>query len=291
MSGENKIKRETGKNKEVSVSILGFEMNASRFTVILPWAGMISCCVPLMIAYMAFVTTSSDPWSKYLHLNGRNSFNLVPGMVSTCLNIGGGVMMVISLIFYPKYFLLKNEKDQEGAMKILRTICYIKGGITITIISSLLTVGIFVFFCTHAGYIGSTSVLELTIDHYLGVFLPLLLSITTITIFYSLKINGVGTQESQHIEAFLDFKHFVLLLFTFLFSLVFSGLLIAHNQLWILLLGIWATFLWIFYTSFSLTIFTIMLNDMNCKINQDDSTIFIIMKNDSTTITNIKNNL
>ena len=167
MSGENKIKKETGKNKEVSVSILGFEMNASRFTVILSWVGMISCCVPLMIAYMAFVTTPSDPWSKYLHLNGRNSFNLVPGMVSTCLNVGGGVMMVISLIFYPKYFLLKNEKDQEGAMKILITMCYIKGGI-----SSLLTVGIFVFFFTY-GYIGPTSDLELTMDHYLGVFLPL----------------------------------------------------------------------------------------------------------------------
>jgi len=294
MSGETNIESkeirysssltETKENKNVPVSILCFETNVSRFTAIFSWSGMMFCCLLMMISFLAFWLIPSDikiciGYLTYVNPYLRISFDSISELILICLKAFGGVTMMISFTFFLLYFHLSkrnSERDHKGVKKMLKIICYVTGSLTIWF--SLLTLAIMILFCIHGAHLGPRINLKPIFHYHFEIFLPILISFTTVIMFNSLKVNDIGTQES--LEAFLLFKHFVIILFTILVTITSLCLIITVNQLWIFLFGVWSIFLWIFYTGFCVTIYTIMINAINCSINEDDSVIFTILNND-----------
>merc|ERR1719367_1691230 len=102
-------------------------------------------------------------------------------------------------------------------------------------------------------------------------------------IFASLKIHGIRTQNPKYVKAFIIFKYVLLTLFTTAVigvSIYGSAIL---SQFWIFLLSVlvilWTSFLWIFYTGFAITLHTLMEHNLkgNYKVfenNGFDDTVY-----------------
>merc|ERR1719367_2185735 len=96
--------------------------------------------------------------------------------------------------------------------------------------------------------------------------LPVVIFYMLFTIFYALKIHGIRTQNPKYVKAFILYKYILLTLFTtavFGVSIYGSAIL---SQFWIFLLSVlvvlWTSFLWIFYTGFAITLHTLMVHNL-----------------------------
>jgi len=265
----------------LSTPVFGFRFKVTRFTSFLSWTGMIFC-VLMMIGSLALLTIPTDVqrWVMFLRdqlfteggvfehaRDGTEIFDRVCYAIAYFMYAYGGVLLALALTFFPMYFLLRKrnlEKDQAGVMKMLKIICYTKAGIIIFF--SFLGICAYTFNMTHG--IGITGPIGL------GVIFYYLLLI----IFASLKIHGIRTQNPRYIKAFIIFKYVLLTLFsTLVIGICIYGSAIL-SQFWIFLLGVvvimWVSFLWIFYTGFSITIHTIMENNLKGNYKTFDNNSF-----------------
>jgi len=265
----------------LSTPLFGFRFKVTRFTSFLSWTGMIFC-VLMMIGSLALLTIPTDvqPWVSVLSYrlfreggvleharDGPEIFDRVCYAIAYFMYAYGGVLLALALTFFPMYFLLRKrnlEKDQAGVMKMLKIICYTKAGIIIFF--SFLGICAYTFNMTHG--IGITGPIGL------GVIFYYLLLI----IFASLKIHGIRTQNPRYVKAFIIFKYVLLTLFsTLVIGICIYGSAIL-SQFWIFLLGVvvimWVSFLWIFYTGFSITIHTIMENNLKGNYKTFDNNSF-----------------
>ena len=97
-------------------------------------------------------------------------------------------------------------------------------------------------------------------------------------IFASLKIHGIRTQNPKYVKAFIIFKYVLLTLFSIAVIGICTYGSAILSQFWIFLLGVvvifWVSFIWIFYTGFSITIHTIMENNMKGNYKTFDNNSF-----------------
>jgi len=264
----------------LSTPLFGFRFKVRRFTSFLSWTGMIFC-VLMMIGSLALLTIPTDvkPWVSVLRYqlftkepiqsshDHLRIFDILYGYTSIFMYTYGGVLLALALTFFPMYFLLRKrnlEKDQAGVMKMLKIICYTKAGIIIFF--SFLGICAYTFNMTHG--IGITGPIGM------GVIFYYLLLIT----FASLKIHGIRTQNPRYVKAFIIFKYVLLTLFsTLVIGICIYGSAIL-SQFWIFLLGVvvimWVSFLWICYTGFSITIHTIMENNLKGNYKTFDNNSF-----------------
>lgn len=264
----------------LSTPVLGFKFKVTRFTSFLSWTGMIFC-VLMMIGSLALLTIPTDvkPWVmalKYEMFREGGVFEHAPedapGIVDTVYTFismfmytYGGILLTLALTFFPMYFLLRKrnlEKDQAGVMKMLKIICYTKAGIMI--------------FFSIFGICAYTY----NIIHGIGMALPMVVIIfyLLLIIFASLKIHGIRTQNPKYVKAFIIFKYVLLTLFSAgVIGICTYGSAIL-SQFWLFLLGVvvilWVSFLWIFYTGFSITIHTIMENNLQGNYKTFDNNSF-----------------
>jgi len=258
----------------LSTPLFGFRFKVTRFTSFLSWTGMIFC-VLMMIGSLALLTIPTDVqrWVMFLRdqlfteggvlehaRDGTEIFDRVCYAIAYFMYAYGGVLLALALTFFPMYFLLRKrnlEKDQAGVMKMLKIICYTKAGIIIFF--SFLGICAYTFNMTHG----------------IGITGPIGLVLIT---FASLKIHGIRTQNPRYVKAFIIFKYVLLTLFsTLVIGICIYGSAIL-SQFWIFLLGVvvimWVSFLWIFYTGFSITIHTIMENNLKGNYKTFDNNSF-----------------
>ena len=131
----------------LSTPVLGFKFKVTRFTSFLSWTGMIFC-VLMMIGSLALLTIPTDVEPFVLALryelteggllgqtrDGPRIFDLVCRVIAYTMYAYGGILLTLSLIFFPMYFLLRKrnlEKNQAGVMKMFKIICYANAGIMI----------------------------------------------------------------------------------------------------------------------------------------------------------------
>jgi len=265
---ERKIMTDPVKEKlRLSTPVLGFKFKVTRFTSFLSWTGMIFC-VLMMIGSLALLTIPTDvePFVNALRYelfteggllgharDGPRIFDIVCRVLAYTMYAYGGILLVLSLTFFPMYFLLRKrnmEKNQAGVMKMLKIICYVNAGIMIFF--SILGIMVYTFNITQGfGLIGPMAGI---------IFYVLCL------IFNSLKVHGIRTQNQKYVKAWIIFKYILLTLFTTAVigvSIYGSAIL---SQFWIFLLSVlvvlWTSFLWIFYTGFAITLHTLMEHNL-----------------------------
>ena len=205
----------------------------------------------------------------------RRHIHIICKWVSISLYVCGGIIMLIALIFFPMYYLLRKrnaEKDQDGVQKLLKTICCLQGGIVIFF--SLLSTGILAVILP---LLDSFILFKRGIFLYLyfEIVLPTVLALTTITVFYfvhvtvfySLNIHGIRYYKPEYIKAFITFQYFLLIFFNTVVSITSIFFSTILHQFWIFFLGnliiSCSTFLWIFNTGVSITVHANMINEIN----------------------------
>ena len=155
--------------------------------------------------------------------------------------------------------------------EFLETICCRQGGIVIFF--SLLATGIL------ASILPLLNFLKLFMRGnflylYFKIFLPIILGLTIITVFYSLhvtvfyslKIHVIRNEKPQYIKAFIISMCFLLIFFNTGVSITSICLSTIFHQFWIFLLRDFiifcSTFLWIFNTGFSIIVHANMINEI-----------------------------
>ena len=218
---------------KLSTSPLSLNFNEYGITSILSWTGMTSC-VLMMLVSLALLTIPTDikPYMQAQGLCYQDYRQLFYAMYGV-----GAVLMASVLPLLPMFYLLRKrnvEKDVEGVMQILRSICYVQSGLELTVLAFT------------------------PVPIALWILAGAVLSI----IFTSLKIHGIRSRNPKYIAVFITFQYLLYILGQL--GMFIGGITLSatYSQIWIFLLAVLvmmcSTFIWIFDMGFIMTLNTIL---------------------------------